>query len=228
MSGSSLDMHSSSQNVSPIGSLQPTGGFRRQPLAGPAKQFEKGHRVSKSMGYSELETKELSTTSCLSYSLDKGLDEYEEIKKAEDTLRPSAASVAKQPSLPHVGSEPILTRNVQEHLTVHNIDHEAASSGDEAQKCFLQSWQAHGPAPVCSDDDLDALHNSADVKHSENGVNGECEIVKEEEKSELNNMIESSMVDTVLTRRTEALARRTGSFNLVRSRHGSFIDDTSS
>lgn len=227
MSGSSLDMHSSSQNASPIGSLQPPGGFRRQLPAGPVKQFEKGHRISKSMGYSELDAKELSTTTCLSYSLDKGLDEYEEIKKAEDTLRPSIVSVAKQQSLSHVGSEPILTRNVPEHLTAHG-DLETASSGDEAQKCFLQSWQAHGPAPVCSDDDLEALHNSTDTRHNENRMNGDCEIVKEQEKCELNNMIENSMVDSVLTRRTEALARRTGSFNLVRSRHGSFIDDAPS
>jgi hypothetical protein len=44
----------------------------------------------------------------------------------------------------------------------------------------------------------------------------------------LGDMLESSIVDSVLTRRTEALASRTASFNLVRARHGSSVEDGSS
>jgi hypothetical protein len=40
-------------------------------------------------------------------------------------------------------------------------------------------------------------------------------------------MLESPIVDSVLTRRTEALARRTASFNLVRTRHNSSLEDGS-
>jgi hypothetical protein len=99
----------------------------------------------------------------LSYSLDKGLDEYEEIKKAENTLRHTETIITNQQratgNLAHVGSEPILTQNLNKMMIVQR-DHDTASSGDEAQKCFLQNWQSYGPAPVCSDEDNDVLHNS--------------------------------------------------------------------
>jgi hypothetical protein len=99
----------------------------------------------------------------LSYSLDKGLDEYEEIKKAENTLQHMEAIITKQQratgNLAHVGSEPILTQNLHKNIIMQK-DHDTASSGDEAQKCFLQNWQAYGPAPVCSDEDTDVLHIS--------------------------------------------------------------------
>lgn len=180
LSGSSLDLRSSSQNASPVGSLQ-VGGFRRQPPGGITQHFEKGHRVCKSMGNSELgvqiKTCNLEMQSAkdftvavagsngvvtsLSYSLDKGLDEYEEIKKAQNTLWLTEANSTKQrravQNLAHVGSEPILTQNL--HKMIIRRDHDTASSSDEAQKWFLQNWQAHGPAPVCSDDDTDILHN---------------------------------------------------------------------
>lgn len=181
LSGSSLDLRSSSQNVSPVGSLQ-VGGCQRQPPGGTTRHFEKGHRVCKSMGNSELgyqtrtsdpevqSAKDFTATvtvnngvvTSLSYSLDKGLDEYEEIKKAENTLRHTEATITNQQratgNLAHVGSEPILTQNLNK-MIMHR-DHDTASSGDEAQKCFLQNWQSYGPAPVCSDEDTDVLHNS--------------------------------------------------------------------
>jgi hypothetical protein len=98
----------------------------------------------------------------LSYSLDKGLDEYEEIKKAQNTLWLTEANITKQHravwNLAHVGSEPILTQNLYNKMITQK-DHDTASSSDEAQKWYLQNWQAHGPAPICSDDDTDALHN---------------------------------------------------------------------
>lgn len=180
LSGSSLDLRSSSQNASPVGSLQ-VGGFRRQPPGGITQHFEKGHRVCKSMGNSELgfQTKTCNlemqsandftvavagsngVVTSLSYSLDKGLDEYEEIKKAQNTLWLTEANITKQRrvvwNLAHVGSEPILTQNL--HKMIIRRDHDTASSSDEAQKWFLQNWQAHGPAPICSDDDTDVLHN---------------------------------------------------------------------
>ncbi|XP_023711583.1 UV radiation resistance-associated gene protein isoform X2 [Cryptotermes secundus] len=180
LSGSSLDLRSSSQNASPVGSLQ-VGGFRRQPPGGITQHFEKGHRVCKSMGNSELgvqmKTSNLDMQSVndftvavassngvvtsLSYSLDKGLDEYEEIKKAQNTLWLTEANIMKQQravrNLAHVGSEPILTQNL--HKMIIRRDHDTASSSDEAQRWFLQNWQAHGPAPICSDDDTDVLHN---------------------------------------------------------------------
>ncbi|KAJ4442138.1 hypothetical protein ANN_12004 [Periplaneta americana] len=348
LSGSSLDLRSSSQNASPVGSLQ-AGILRRQPLAASNRLFEKGHRVSKSMGNSELafqmkvsdpevqSAKDFAVTggtTNLSYSLDKGLDEYEEIKKAEDPLRPAAATIMKQQrvsgNLSHVGSEPILTRNLRDRLVVQR-DHDTISSGDEAQKHFLQNWQAHGPAPICSDDDLDVLHNAehshaVQAESNENGksqpsvceekmhnsgvesasslgdewgvqssveehhvnslrsstlhdnmkqypltINSHANLkngndvesegdgvflerngadtqleregcfetvgmkrLSSKENSELEklaglgDMLESSMVDSVLTRRTEALAQRTASFNLVRTRHGSCLEDNPS
>jgi hypothetical protein len=98
----------------------------------------------------------------LSYSLDKGLDEYEEIKKAQNTLWLTEANITKQRravwNLAHVGSEPILTQNLYNKMIIRK-DHDTASSSDEAQTWYLQNWQAHGPAPICSDDDTDALHN---------------------------------------------------------------------
>jgi hypothetical protein len=98
----------------------------------------------------------------LSYSLDKGLDEYEEIKKAQNTFWLTEANITKQRkaawNLAHVGSEPILTQNLYNKMIIRK-DHDTASSSDEAQKWYLQNWQAHGPAPICSDDDTDALHN---------------------------------------------------------------------
>jgi hypothetical protein len=101
--------------------------------------------------------------SSLSYSLDKGLDEYEEIKKAQNVLWLTEANITKQHraawNLAHVGSEPILNQNLYNKMTIRR-DHDTASSSDEAQKWYLQNWQAHGPAPVCSDDDTDALHNT--------------------------------------------------------------------
>jgi hypothetical protein len=159
------------------------GGFRKQPTGGTSWHFEKGHRVCKSMGNSELRfqmkasdpevqsVKDLTVAvtgsngvvTSLSYSLDKGLDEYEEIKKAENTLWPTETTIMKQQrvtgNLAHVGSEPILTRNMHDKLITQR-DHDTTSSGDEAQKHFLQNWQAHGPAPICSDDDTDILQNS--------------------------------------------------------------------
>jgi len=99
----------------------------------------------------------------LSYSLDKGLDEYEEIKKAENTLQHTEATITNQQratgNLAHVGSEPILTQNLNKNMIMQR-DHDTASSSDEAQKCFLQNWQAYGPAPICSDEDTDILQNS--------------------------------------------------------------------
>lgn len=156
--------------------------FRRQPLGG-TRRFEKGHRVCKSMGNSELGLQMKASdpevqsamditvivagsngvVTNLSYSLDKGLDEYEEIKKAENTLWPAEATIMKQQratgNLAHVGSEPILSHNLHDKLIMQR-DHDTVSSGDEAQKHFLQNWQAHGPAPVCSDEDTDIFHNS--------------------------------------------------------------------
>jgi len=185
LSGSSLDLRSSSQNASPVGSLQ-MGGFQRQLPGGTTRHFEKGHRVCKSMGNSELgyQTKtcdpevqsakdftaavavHTGVVTSLSYSLDKGLDEYEEIKKAENTLQHTEATITNQQratgNLAHVGSEPILTQNLNK-MMVMERDHDTASSSDEAQKCFLQNWQAYGPAPVCSDEDTDILHNSTGI-----------------------------------------------------------------
>lgn len=156
--------------------------FRRQPLGG-IRRFEKGHRVSKSMGNSELgfqmkdsdpevqSAKDITVTAAgssgvmtnLSYSLDKGLDAYEEIIKAENTLWPVESTITKQQratgNLAHVGSEPILTPKLHDKLIMHR-DHDTTSSGDEAQKHFLQNWQAYGPAPICSDEDTDPFHNS--------------------------------------------------------------------
>jgi hypothetical protein len=110
----------------------------------------------------------------LSYSLDKGLDEYEEITKAQSTLWPAEATIMKQQramgNLAHVGSEPILTHNLHNKLMMQR-DHDTASSGDEAQKHFLQNWQAHGPAPVCSDEDTVVLHNSTvQANHSSSNL----------------------------------------------------------
>lgn len=159
------------------------GGFQRQTPGGTNRHFEKGHRVCKSMGNSELgyQTKtsdpevqsakdftaavavHTGVVTSLSYSLDKGLDEYEEIKKAENTLRHTEATITNQQrttgNLAHVGSEPILTQNLNK-MMIMQRDHDTASSSDEAQRCFLQNWQAYGPAPICSDEDTDVLHNS--------------------------------------------------------------------
>jgi hypothetical protein len=128
----------------------------------------------------------------LSYSLDKGLDEYEEMKKADNTLWPAEATIMKQQratgSLGHVGSEPILTRNLRDKLIMHR-DHDTASSGDEAQKHFLQNWQAYGPAPVCSDDDTDVLHNSTALSnHSSSDVQIEVNKPMKDNSVQLNGL----------------------------------------
>ncbi|XP_067007488.2 UV radiation resistance-associated gene protein isoform X2 [Anabrus simplex] len=343
--GSSCDLRSS-QNRSPVSSIPQV--FRKQPLP---RQFEKGHRVSKSMGSSELKFQTITVdpevqsakdfivvngkedlphtsatvTTSLSYSLDKGLDEYEEIKRAEDTNRPTESTSAQQRvgagNLGHVGSEPILTPNL------HNkVEQETVSSGDEAQKRFLQNWQAGGSAPVWSDDDLEAQQQSrathlegkqssclnldinkdvpqdfqkqdcstksamakleqvhdhgflkidrniCDIESSNSLANSNianscrfphklspesppephrdsdlisefavndvihiplspvCDSVKSKvELEEIADLIDSSLlVDSIfanVTSRTEALASRSGSFNLVRSRHGSMLED---
>ncbi|GLG95922.1 UV radiation resistance associated protein, partial [Gryllus bimaculatus] len=179
-SGSSLDLRSSSQNQSPIGSVPPE--FRKDLCEkDAANSFEKGHRISRSMDSSDMNfqskinepdvqsAKEFkilkertdlvngspSVSTSLSYSLDKGLDEYEELKKAELPSKPPLSSkpqAAGGRALASVGSEPILTQEMRER--VHRKDDlETVSSGDEAKKHFLQSWQAGGPAPVCSDDE---------------------------------------------------------------------------
>lgn len=170
VSSSSLDLRSSSQNISSPGSVQTV--------------FRRGHRVSKSMGSTELhfqvpaQSKVISsihqngsgarsdkhvggqsaTSSTLSYSLDKGLDEYHEMKKSEDG-RKTASDFREERvcgNLGHVGSEPILSnKNKYQNAVVQ--EPEATNSADEGQKKFLQNWQAHGPAPICSDDDADVL-----------------------------------------------------------------------
>ncbi|XP_049775657.1 UV radiation resistance-associated gene protein [Schistocerca cancellata] len=170
VSSSSLDLRSSSQNISSPGSVQTV--------------FRKGHRVSKSMGSTELhfqvpaQSKVIcsvhqngttarsdthvggssTTPSTLSYSLDKGLDEYHEMKKSEDG-RKTVSDFREERvcgNLGHVGSEPILSnKNKYQNAVVQ--EPEATSSADEGQKKFLQNWQARGPAPICSDDDADVL-----------------------------------------------------------------------
>lgn len=301
------------------------------------KTFEKGHRVSKSMGSSELKFKLHSDSefqsvkdfsvifpkvvsssasavpvNSLSYSLDKGLDEYHDLKKVQNLQRPASASNSQKTisNLGHVGSEPILSPTTKEVIIEHK-DTEV-SSGDEAQRIFLKSWQEHGPAPVCSDDDPDILQKNRSniilnspvplaygpkkydsVTDAQTKEFGETQLESSNDKPTLNGVFKpdskylleknvnelhenhlenaialskssftsdlvqtddqpksretctsslasdnhaalsnpfdrSLLVDSMfvsVASRTEALANRSGSFNLVRSRHSSMVED---
>nr|CAD7408920.1 unnamed protein product [Timema poppensis] len=194
LSGSSLDLRSSSQNPSPVGSLQ-SDGLRKKPIG--VVTPSKSQRASKSLGHSDLQVqvkfsdpevhspKDLKATirnglltsnvpvNTFSYSLDKGLDEYEELKRAESiaTSLPKGACIKQQlaGAMSLVGSEPILTGDKLRHTSTAERD--AASSGDEGQKHYLRSWQAGGPAPICSDEDLVLSHSACKPKDETNYIN---------------------------------------------------------
>nr|CAD7256219.1 unnamed protein product [Timema shepardi] len=194
LSGSSLDLRSSSQNPSPVGSLQ-SDGLRKKPIG--VVTPSKSQRTSKSLGHSDLQVqvkfsdpevhspKDLKATirnglltsnvpvNTFSYSLDKGLDEYEELKRAESiaTSLPKGACIQQQMAgaMSLVGSEPILTGDKLRHTSTAERD--AASSGDEGQKHYLRSWQAGGPAPICSDEDLVLSHSACKSKDETNYIN---------------------------------------------------------
>nr|CAD7586127.1 unnamed protein product [Timema genevievae] len=194
LSGSSLDLRSSSQNPSPVGSLQ-SDGLRKKPIG--VVTPSKSQRASKSLGHSDLQVqvkfsdpevhspKDLKSTirnglltsnvpvNTFSYSLDKGLDEYEELQRAESiaTSQPKGACIQQQMAgaMSLVGSEPILTGDKLRHTST--AEREAASSGDEGQKHYLRSWQAGGPAPICSDEDLVLSHSAYKPKDETNDIN---------------------------------------------------------
>nr|CAD7424893.1 unnamed protein product [Timema monikensis] len=194
LSGSLLDLRSSSQNPSPVGSLQ-SDGLRKKPIG--VVTPSKSQRASKSLGHSDMQVqvkfldpevhspKDLKATirnglltsnvpvNTFSYSLDKGLDEYEELKRAESiaTSLPKGACIQQQMAgaMSLVGSEPILTGDKLRHTSTTERD--AASSGGEGQKHYLRSWQAGGPAPICSDEDLVLSHSACKPKDETNYIN---------------------------------------------------------
>ncbi|CAG2053256.1 unnamed protein product [Timema podura] len=289
LSGSSLDLRSSSQNPSPVGSLQ-SDGLRKKPIG--VVTPSKSQRASKSLGHSDLQVqvkfsdpevhspKDLKSTirnglltsnvpvNTFSYSLDKGLDEYEELQRAESiaTSQPKGACIQQQMAgaMSLVGSEPILTGDKLRHTST--AEREAASSGDEGQKHYLRSWQAGGPAPICSDEDLVLSHitkglselmqdqnadsessscdssDYADMKVSKcdagkGSESVETAVLKKsstqnvesldscEELQAYSSMEEVDSLFANVASRTDALVSRTTSFNLVRSRHGSTMED---
>ncbi|KAK3921066.1 UV radiation resistance-associated protein [Frankliniella fusca] len=131
MSGSSLDVFGSSVNVSPVGSVTAVGTSHDIVIS--PNQLRARHRSSKSMGSTELlfpsgkrtgsytplphhvSSDGLASSANLSYSLDKGLDEYEEIKSVyEDAVSIGGnplngnAPSSSSSNLAYVGSEPNL------------------------------------------------------------------------------------------------------------------------
>lgn len=102
----------------------------------------------------------------LSYSLDKGLDEYEEIKRAEDcgnlgnNPRISAAPSSSTSNLAYVGSEPSLV--IHSHTTSSNGEHhsdmEVKSSLDAP---FLNKWEGKEGGATTSSEDEDKSSTTA-------------------------------------------------------------------
>lgn len=112
--------------------------------------------------------------SSFSFSLDKGLDELDSHNKCDKPTHSSASS--RQRSITHVGSEPLLVPP-EELVVVH-------SSEEEGQKEFLQTWQAKGPAPVCSDDETESNRKSVNLKLKQSSSLNNTNFVKKEESVE--------------------------------------------
>lgn len=168
LSGSSLDVVGSSVNVSPVGSVVTPSLSHMIPSP---NQLRSRHRSIKSMGSTEglfpnskrsgsymspphsyhVTSDGLAGSAILSYSLDKGLDEYEEIKRSEDmgslgsssrmNVVPSSTS-----DLAYIGSEP--------NLVIHS--HSRSINGNENTHTVaseVKVMEGRGTFPSSSDDD---------------------------------------------------------------------------
>lgn len=119
-------------------------------------------------------TKASGGQSSFSFSLDKGLDELDSHNKCDKPTHSLASG--RQRSITHVGSEPSLAP--PEDLVMTH------SSEEEGQKEFLQTWQAKGPAPVCSDDETLSNRKSRHLKLKQSSSLGNANFVKKEESVE--------------------------------------------
>lgn len=170
MSGSSLDVLVSSVNVSPVGSVGALGSSHGM----SPNQLRTRHRSSKSIGSSEqlflgnkrsgshmslppsqlVGSDSLAGSASLSYSLDKGLDEYEEIKRSEDSVSigsnpRNGNSTSSTSHLAFVGSEPNLV--MHSHLNSVNGDsHSIVEAQPTNETSPSKQW---GVVPGSSEDE---------------------------------------------------------------------------
>ncbi|XP_071453755.1 UV radiation resistance-associated gene protein [Hetaerina americana] len=215
--------------------------------------------------------------SSLSYSLDKGLDEYEVIQRtgqrreamgregmghsdAEGPLTRvgSALAVDLNKVLSHVGSDPILRDSTAKGVSIR-LDSTAeprdVKVATEAQRNFLHRWHLSG-GPVQSDDDAESsvlseesgqpLNITSRLLCPRNPREGSSSKVNDstEMRESLSSLLPSGKAVPPVTlhvvtstsaevdrlfasvaSRTEALASRSTSFNLMRSRQGSTTED---
>lgn len=175
MSGSSLDVLGSSVNVSPVGSVTAIGTSHGI-LISP-NQLRARHRSSKSMGSTELlfpinkrtgsytplsphiTSDGLAGSANLSYSLDKGLDEYEEIKSVyEDAVSiggnplNGTAPSSSTSNLTFIGSEPNLV--IASHMNSVNGGKQSVTVIEaNNQTPQVKDWKSvKGAVPTSSDE----------------------------------------------------------------------------
>ncbi|XP_046402166.1 uncharacterized protein LOC124168097 [Ischnura elegans] len=207
--------------------------------------------------------------SSLSYSLDKGLDEYEVIQRTgqpRETVEReglghsdveghlvrtgSTLAVDNKKALSHVGSDPMLRDSSNKGVSIR-LD-VAPESRDvkvstEAQRNFLHRWHLLG-GPVQSDDDAESSvlsEESGQPLSITSRLLGPREVTKVNDCTEMRENLSSFLpsgkavtshpvtstsaeVDRLfasVASRTEALASRSTSFNLMRSRQGSTTED---
>ncbi|XP_063239454.1 UV radiation resistance-associated protein-like isoform X2 [Bacillus rossius redtenbacheri] len=197
MSGSSLDLRSSSQNASPVGSFRPDAARKRPPSAAtataPRHHFEKGHRPCRSAGNSELRPgadaearlrngAAVASSGKLSCSLDQGLDVFDGLRRAESGAgqRLLWACFDDGPDPAPVGGR----------LCLPPADTRCNNSSTDTCDSY-----------VTASDRLEAADCAAESARPDDPVLAS------------------------VASRTAALASRATSFNLVRSRRGSALDD---
>lgn len=279
LSSSTADIYSSSLSISsPIGSILSLtakknsrtyrlseSDCKTQKISPLATPHVPGHRVSKSVGsakdlminvfpINDDKKPENVMNNSFSYSLDKGLNEYEEIAEQEKIIN-------------HVGSKPSLNSQ--------NPTIEIKTPELEAKNTFLKSWESEKQNVILSDEDsdlslrkLNILENDTpeiakycEVHHQKNHLslledNKEGYLLRTEEeipqddvigKEESTEVVEScvkvdnddtkngdvgnslctsdSLLENVKSR-TEALANQTTSFNRCRTRFRSMLESS--
>ncbi|KAG8237879.1 hypothetical protein J437_LFUL017170 [Ladona fulva] len=253
--------HSGSSPTDRVGSTyESLGSGELQPVIRP---FERGHRDETDIGFKG---------SNLSYSLDKGLDEYEVInrvchhKRAGERELSSdngmerqlsrvnsalAVDSSKSASLGHVSSDPLLGNIMaSDSIRLDTGDSKEVKPSTEARRQFLHGWQLSGAGAPGHSDEESAMASDDTVQHSSPQIL--CPLPSSKDGSQRTNNNNVSMnvrISTLLpaekmapslvatsttevdrlfasvASRTEALASRSTSFNLVRSRQGSTTED---